>query len=297
MESEFKDIITNKNIDDESFVDLINKNYKYLNYDFPTIGNPMVFALMVSEKWKIAEMFYVYFNHYTVQEKIILEMIRYDRQDIIEIFNPSFWVDYFYDTMSLCVKTSNTSFAKSVLRFLKDKNVKLLITIDEKTLLNKLLFLSSLRNEFEAISVFIYYGALPNVNFEGINVLTILYRNNFDTSYLYVREKYPNVILSEIVEFTLDDIDFIVQEYVTTKDIYHLSFNIAKFGGGILNFKDKKGRTIIELVIRNGTFNLFVRLFEIMNDRSEKTLKELIDIAKVNGKTKIVEKLIEESIK
>lgn len=290
----------NGEIAENDFVDFVIKNEIDLNYEYKNIGNILVYAIN-EDNFNAVKLFLNFGVNFTRINpsdglEIYKNFILADRTNMIKLLTNEFWFDYFSETLILCAKTKNTKFLAEVMEYIKPLSEKLSLTLSEKETLTSLLFYASLRNESHNMILFLQYGAELNFDYYNVNITAILKRNLFEKSLKKIEKKYVLPFISNVEP--IDDFlnNNFAEHCVDNFNIDEISFMIAKHGGKILEGKLKNDEMLIEIIMKKNQPAFFLRMFRIMNNRSEFMINRLIEKAKNNNQNEIIEILIEESV-
>lgn len=290
---QFKNFIKDENINQEDFLEFIDEKFDSVVEEY-SLSEVVDFIIYHGDHWRLSAVLSLHSNIFRELEDIAKMIAQSGKLDLIQSLSDKFWKVKLFDVLSVCVKNQNTNFACEVLKKIKfDLND---ISNVEFININKLFFLACLRNELSNIKILIKAGAHPGFICEDVNSIAVLERNKFLKSLDYVSKKFIEVKSSEKQLLLNGEIDVIIEEYSNGKSIEELSFYIAKFGGEIVNKKNKKGISLLDHIIETGNLKFFSRIFLVLNDRSESTIKELVYKAKNLNQYKIMNKLIEESV-
>lgn len=285
----------------KDFIDFIYREKINLNKEYYSIGNPLVLALMKGSADSVmtlmeagADMFYVSVSDgMPTYNNIIFN----NREDVVDLLLPDFWIDYFSDFLNLCVKTKNTKILVKILNKIAEKTNNLELLTEDILNFKSMMFYAALRNEIESMKLFLKFGASVYFDFNGVNIISVLSKNLFTPSYEYISEKYPDIIAGEDHSVEEIDIDAFFSYYKRNRSIDDISFMIARYGGKILLCENSEGVMLIETIIESKQPAFFFRMFKIMNDRSEYVINKLVEKAKKEDQKKIMEILIEESVR
>lgn len=290
----FKNFIKDEDVNQENFIEFIENNFDEIVEEY-SLGEVIDFVIYHGDSWKLGVILSLNPDIFIKLDSLSRMIAQSGKVNLIHVLNKNFWKKSIFDVFSVCVKLQFTDF---ICEFIKKIDFELDdITDIEFINLNKIFYYSCLRNEYENIKVLIKAGANPGFSFEGVNSITILKRNIFTKSFSYVSRKFPLVLINEKQILMKDEIYSIIEDYKKGKRIEDLSFYIAKFGGNILNEKNEKGDSLFEQIIETGNVKFFRRMFAILNDNGESTIKDLVSIAKKLNQEKIMNILIEESVK
>lgn len=290
---QFKNFIKDENINQEDFLEFIDEKFDEVVEEY-SLSEVIDFIIYHGSYWQLNAVLSLHPNIFRDLEDIAKMIAQSGKLEMIQSLSKNFWKKKLFDVLSICIKNKNTNFACEVFRKIKFE-LEDISDVDFINI-NKLFFLSCLRNEFNNVKILIKAGANPAFVFDEVNSIDILKRNMFVNTFDYVYKKFPNVKISEEKSLLNGEIDLIIEDYKNGKNIEDLSLYIAKFGGSIVNKKNVNGVSLFEPIIETGNMKFFSRIFLVLNDRSENTIRELVSKAKSLNQYKIMNKLIEESV-
>lgn len=302
IELKLKEFIENKeNKPIEEFIQFIDKKDIDVNKVYPRLGDLLTYSIYYGTHDSVSLLILNGAN-YTQDSEIDLippfaHIIYSNRKDLVDVFTPEFWRDYFFEALNHCQKNKNTKMLALIIDEIKKeyKLTDIVLTDLDKKKLTDMLYYSSLRNEFNNIKTFVELGAYLDFVIGGVNIIAILKRNGFIQTLNYINSLNVDLVETELHPILELDIPRFIKIYKEKENIDDLSYIIARYGTEILLEKDGD-EMLIEFILLKGYVGFFLRLFRALNNKSKSLIDRLINKAKDIDNKEIIEVLIEEAI-